>query len=78
MVAFTIPLPEEDLAFLLAYSASQGITAEALLARQARGLREHLQRPVHPAVAAASGVIASEIGDDAEDAYRARLEKKHW
>ena len=56
MATLTIPMPEEDLAFLRAYSETQGISAEALLARQARSLREQLQKPVHPEVKAASGI----------------------
>lgn len=75
MSTLTIPMPDEDIAFLRAYSAAQGISAETLLARQARSLREHLQRPVHPDVAAASGVIAPEVAG--EEAHRAHLEKKH-
>ena len=75
MSTLTIPLPDEDLAFLRAYSAAQGISAEALLARQARSFREHLQRPVHPDVAAASGVISAGVAS--EEARRAHVEKKH-
>ena len=75
MSSLTIPLPDEDLAFLRAYSAAQGISAETLMARQARSLREHLQRPVHPDVATATGVIAPDVVG--EDAYHAHSEEKH-
>lgn len=75
MATLTIPMPEEDLAFLRAYSETQGISAEALLARQARSLREQLQKPVHPEVKAASGIIAASVAS--EDAHRAYLETKH-
>ena len=75
MAMLTIPMPEEDLAFLRAYSETQGISAEALLARQARSLREQLQKPVHPEVKAASGIIAASVAS--EDAHRAYLETKH-
>ena len=75
MSTLTVPLPEEDLAFLRAYSQAQGISAEVLLARQARSLREQLQRPVHSEVQAASGIIpASVVG---EEAHRAHLAAKH-
>ena len=50
MSTLTAPLPEEDLAFLRAYSEAHGTSAEAFLARQARNLREHLQTPVLPEV----------------------------
>lgn len=75
MSTITIPLPDEDLTFLRAYSATQGISAEAFLARQARNLREHLQRPLQADVAAATGIIAPEIAG--KEAHRAHLEKKH-
>jgi hypothetical protein len=68
-------MPEEDLTFLRAYSEAQGISAEALLARQARSLRERLQRPVHPEVKAASGIISARVAS--EEAHRSYLESKH-
>ena len=68
-------MPDEGLTFLRAYSAAQGISAEALLARQARNLRQHLQRPVHPEVAAATGIISPEVAG--EDAHRGHLGQKH-
>jgi hypothetical protein len=75
MSTLTIPIPEEDLAFLRAYSEAQGTSAEALLARQARSLREHLQKPVHPVVKAASGIISASVAG--EKAYHAHLEAKY-
>jgi len=75
MSTLTIPIPEEDLAFLRAYSEAQGISAEALLARQARSLREYLQRDMHPEVKAASGIISPSVAS--EEAHRAYLESKH-
>jgi hypothetical protein len=75
MSTLTVPMPEEDLEFLRAYSEAQGTSAEALLARQARSLREQLQRPVHPAVTFASGIISAGVAG--EDAHRAHLAAKH-
>jgi hypothetical protein len=75
MSTITIPLPDEDLEFLRAYTSAQGTSAEAFLARQARNLREHLQRPLHPDVARASGIIAQDVAG--EEAHREQLEKKH-
>ena len=75
MSSLTIPLPDEDLDFLRAYMHAQGSSAEAFLARQSRNLRQHLQRPPHPDVAAGSGIISPE--PDAEQAYGEHLEKKH-
>ncbi|HAV65550.1 MAG TPA: hypothetical protein DCY13_24640 [Verrucomicrobiales bacterium] len=74
MSSITIPLPDEDLRFLRNYASAQGTSAEAFLARQARNLREHLQRPLPPEVSAASGII--DPGAD-EQEHRAHLEKKH-
>ena len=75
MSTITVPLPEEDLAFLRAWSEEQGSSAEEFLARQARNLREHLQRPVRPGVAAISGIIPSDV--DAKKVYHEYLEKKY-
>src|SRR4051794_7388402 len=75
MPTITVPLEEEDLAFLRAYAAAQGTSAEALLAAQVRNLRRHLESPLHPAAAAASGTVPD--GIDTEAAYREYLEKKH-
>ena len=75
MSTITIPLPDEDLAFLRAYSEAQGTSAEAFLARQARNLRQHLQRPLQPDVMRATGIIAPEVAG--EEMHREHLEKKH-
>jgi hypothetical protein len=75
MSTITVPLPDEDLAFLRDWSEKQGTSAEEFLARQARNLREHLQRPLHPDVVAATGIIPSDI--DAEKVYREYLERKY-
>ena len=74
MSTIMVPLPDEDLRFLRSYTSAQGTSAEAFLARQARNLREHLQRPLPPEVSAASGIIAP---DASEHEYFQRLEKKH-
>jgi hypothetical protein len=75
MSTITIPLPDEDFAFLRAYSAAQGTSVEAFLARQARNLREHLQRPLRPDVLNATGIIRPEVAG--EELHREHLEKKH-
>ncbi len=75
MSTITIPLSDEDFAFLRAYSAAQGTSVEEFLARQARNLRERLQRPLHPDVVRATGIISTEV--DGEENYCEHLEKKH-
>ena len=75
MSTITVPLPDEDLAFLRAYTSARGISAETFLAQQAHNLRAHLQRPAHPEVERASGVILPDVAGEA--AHRAYLEKKH-
>ena len=75
MSTITIPLPDEDLTFLRAYTSAQGTSAEEFLARQARNLREHLQRPLRPEVEAASGIIPAEIVG--KKTHREHLRAKH-
>jgi hypothetical protein len=75
MSTLIVPLPDEDMAFLRSFSAAPGTSAEAFLARQARNLREHLQRPIHPDVLRATGIISPEVA--AEKTHREHLEKKH-
>ena len=75
MSTITIPMPEEDLSFLRAYSSSLGTSAEAFLAQQAHNLRRHLQQPIQRDVRDASGIVSP--GLDAEQAYRDHLDKKH-
>ncbi len=75
MSTIAVSLPDEDLAFLRAYSQERGTSVEALIARQARHLREHLSQPRHPDVAAATGVISP--GIDGEQAHKDHLANKH-
>lgn len=75
MSTITVPLPDEDLAFLLEWSEKRGTSAEEFLARQARNLRVHLQRPLSPDVAAAIGIFPADL--DARKAYREYIEKKY-
>jgi hypothetical protein len=73
MSTIAVPIPDEDLRFLRAWTAEQGTSAEAFLAQQARNLREHVQRGLHPIVAAARGVIL----EDTPLGYMEHLERKH-
>ena len=75
MSTITVRLPDEDLAFLQEFSAAQGTSAEAFLARQARNLREHLQQPLPPEVLGATGIIPPDVAGG--KLHRAHLEKKH-
>jgi hypothetical protein len=75
MSTITVELPDEDLAFSRAYSAERGISPEAFLAHQARNLREYLQRPLHPDVAAAIGIVPPSV--EAEKEYHEYIERKH-
>ena len=75
MSTLTVPLSDEDLTFLRAYTEENGTSAEEFLARQARNLREHLQKPMPPEVAAASGIILP--APDGKQTYREHLETKH-
>jgi hypothetical protein len=70
MSNITIPLPDEDLAFLRSFAHERGVSAEGFLAQHARNLRLQLQNDLHPAVKAASGIFhattdpLSEFHDD--------------
>jgi hypothetical protein len=58
MSTIAVPIANEDLRFLRAWTAEHGTSAEAFLAQQAHHLREHIQRRLHPVVANAIGVIS--------------------
>ena len=75
MSTLSIPLPDEDLDFLQTFAHGQGTTAERWLAGHAQALRRNLQAPLHPDVAAATGVVR-EITDPQAD-YLEYLERKH-
>jgi hypothetical protein len=75
MSTIMVRLPDEDFAFLRDFSAAQGTSAEAFLARQARNLREHLQRPLQPEVLRATGIISPQVAG--EETHLEHLEKKH-
>ena len=74
MSTITVPMKDEDLDFLRAWSKEHGTSAEALIAEQVRALRERLEKPLHPDVAAAIGILLP--GAD-EEAYRRHLEQKY-
>ena len=67
-ITIPIPMPDEDLNFLRAYTNAQGISPEAFLARQARNLCEHLERPLHPDAAGATGIVSAQVAG--EEAHR--------
>jgi hypothetical protein len=75
MATLSIPLPEEDLDFLQTFAHGQGTTAEHWLADHARALRMNLKAPLHPDVAAATGILVP--GADPQSDYLQYLERKH-
>jgi hypothetical protein len=74
MSTITVSIEDEDLAFLREFSKAQGTSPEEFLARQARGLRKLLNRPLPPSIMAASGIIRSDVS--AREAHREWLERK--
>ena len=70
-----IPMPDEALDFLRADTRAQGISPDTFLARQARNLRELLERPLHPDVAGATGIVSSQVAGG--EAHCDSLERKH-
>ncbi len=75
MSIITVSIPEEDFVFLQSLTASSGTTPEEFLAKQTRLLRERMQRPLHPDVIKATGVIKGDI--DARKEYYDYLGRKH-
>lgn len=75
MPTLTVPILDEDVAFLTAYSATQGLSVEQLIARQAHNLKVSLAKPLHRDVQEATGIIKNSA--DGEAMHRAHLEKKH-
>lgn len=75
MSTITVPLADEDLAFLRAFSAAQGTTAEEFLAGQARRLRLQLEKPLPANVLNATGIIPESI--DVRETYLRESESKH-
>ena len=75
MSTITVSVPDDDLAFLRRLSKAQGTSAEEILARQARGLRRQLERPLPPDTTAASGILAGDV--DASKSHMDHIERKH-
>jgi hypothetical protein len=75
MSTISIALPDEDLQFLRDFARGQGTSPEQFLAQQTRRLRLALRQPLHPDVAAASGVFRSD--EDPIEAYREHSRRKH-
>lgn len=75
MSTITVTLADDDLAFLRRFSQAQGISAEEILARQARSLRRQLERPLPAAVVAASGIFAANA--ESRQVFMDYLERKH-
>ena len=63
------------LGHLRADTRAQGISPGAFLARQVRNLHENLERPLHPDVAGATGIVSAQVAG--EEAHRDSLERKH-
>jgi hypothetical protein len=75
MSTITVSLADEDLAFLQRFSEAQGTSASEFLARQARNLRQQLERPLPPEIVAASGIIAGDV--DLKSELLGHLQRKH-
>lgn len=75
MSTITIPIADDDLAFLHSWTQEQGTTVEEFFSREANNLRRHLQAPIHPLLQRASGMIRSDI-EGIED-HQQHLDKKY-
>jgi hypothetical protein len=75
MSTLTVPIPDEDFEFLRAIAERDGTSPEAFIAKQARLMRERYQRPLHPDVIKATGVIKGDV--DVRQDYLDHMERKH-
>lgn len=75
MSTITIPIEDETLEFLQSWTKANGMTLEGYFAAQVESLRRQENRPVHPALIRATGVIKSDI--DPREAYLEHMAKKH-
>ena len=75
MTLLAVPVTEEDFNFLQTWASKQGTTVESFLAEQAHTLRLQLQKPIHPAVLSASGVLEQTANAKAE--HFDHLAQKH-
>ena len=75
MSTLSIPLPDEDLAFLRSFAEERGISAEGFLAQHARNLRLQLQADLHPVVKAAAGAFQATTDPLAE--FHDDMTRKH-
>ncbi|MGO9200057.1 MAG: DUF6364 family protein [Limisphaerales bacterium] len=71
----TVNLPAEEIEFLKAYARQHGMTAAEVVGRYVQRLKSATQPPIHPEVAAISGLVPP--GSDARTEYRQRLLEKH-
>ncbi len=75
MSTITVTLADDDLAFLRRFSKTQGTSAEEMIARQARNLRQKLEQPLPATIVSASGIFSED--EDPSRAYHDHLERKH-
>ncbi len=75
MTVLSVPMAEDDFAFLQTWATKHGMTVESFLAEQAHTLRIQLEKPIHPAVLSATGVIEKVSDEKAE--HLEHLERKH-
>ena len=75
MSTITIPIADDDLAFLHSWTQEQGTTVEEFFSREANNLRRHLQAPLHPLLQLASGVIRGDNEGIGE--HRQHLDEKY-
>lgn len=75
MPTLTVPILDEDVAFLTAYSATQGLSVEQFIARQTHNLKVYLEKPLHRDVQCATGIIKGSA--DGEELHRSHWEEKH-
>ncbi|GEM_PF-2311791 len=71
----TISLPTIDLEFLQQYALLQNLTVSELIAQWTQCLRVRETQPLHPALAAITGILPSHL--EVKDDYYQHLLRKH-
>ena len=75
MSTLTIPISDENLAFLQEWTKVNGMTPEGYVLAQVESLRRKPTRSIHPALIRATGVLKPDV--DAREAYIDFMSKKH-
>jgi hypothetical protein len=75
MCTLNISLPKTDLDFLQQYALQQNVTVSEVIAQWVRGLQTREKPPLHPALAAITGILPADL--EVRDDYYQQIWRKH-